>query len=372
MSNDQDSTKDKFKIENWSKCNDNLVNLEAIIKINQHEIAALTINVNSNLNCIRKNILKYNTKHQSTWVTLFDDLNFMEKAMLFTKGFEIVYIDRLVPNKIYQNRAVYKQTADQNNTHFQLVYKKINNDTMQYKKCYLKKKTSIDGICYDGRNVHILIKNKHYIWNIKNHVIEILPKLKWNFESNVAPMIFIPSQNIILLIGGYDSINQCNGIWKFDLQNSIWSKLNISFRYEEISCCLTPDEKYIVIVNYDNTDLLLLNISDKNKYKLCKSKINCPEYGKCSIVITGGNVDILITIGWVRRLFQTKQFITLSLPPTYLIQMIAKWYNQKMIHIFYSARCIYNIYKINIHQHTKASKHYKINYDIIKNNLSLI
>merc|ERR1712154_389650 len=86
--------------------------------------------------------------------------------------------------------------------------------------------------------------------------------------------------------------------------------------------------------NDEESDTIhVLDIRDNNNYTLRKSSINCPKSGEHNIVgIGGGLKDELLVIGWIKCLFSSSQFIDLILPPLSLMQLIAMWYNQEMIH----------------------------------------
>ena len=64
----------------------------------------------------------------------------------------------------------------------------------------------------------------------------------------------------------------------------------------------------------------------------------------------------ILVIGWIRKLFKTKEFKDLRLLPMYLLKMICGWYDQEMIHWLNIDYCDYK--KDDICNHQKiALKH---------------
>ena len=93
----------------------------------------------------------------------------------------------------------------------------------------------------------------------------------------------------------------------------------------------------IWITGFEDSDkILVLDIRDDNynNYKLIECKIKCPQEGCFGIVRIGGIENELLVIGWIKRLFKTKEFKNLVLPPMYLMKIVLLWYGQEMIHWF--------------------------------------
>ena len=216
-------------------------------------------------------------------------------------------------------------------------------------------------------NVHALINRKQqYIWNVNDN----------NIKSYYFPYIFdrknrfvlVSSKNIILMIGKYySSINNWKtGIWKYCLILNDW-KLILTFHFNVISWVLSPNEKHIIIIGdkKNNNNIFIVNlIDDKSglKLELKKSETKLPKISdklKCyyiNMTIMGGPMDETITDGWIKKLFRTSSFKHLNLPPKYLIKLISKWYDQPMLHIFYSNGNM---------RASVNSKHYQIQFEQI-------
>ena len=162
-------------------------------------------------------------------------------------------------------------------------------------------------------------------------------------------LIYVPSKQMMLMIGGtmfdYSPIHGSThtaaiGIWKFCLNTQKWSKL-MDFDYKYVDSALSLNENYIIIAGgYEghvfttkSNKIFVLDLRDEIAYKLKECKIELPKSGPCSIVRVNMKHEIL-TIGWMRRLFRTKEFKDLILPPIYLLKMISSWYSQEIIHWF--------------------------------------
>ena len=147
--------------------------------------------------------------------------------------------------------------------------------------------------------------------------------------------IYVSKLNSILLIHKHGEL------WRFKLDANEWNKVKVQgvpIPIELKMATITSDEQRIVMANRKN--ILLLDISDENDFKLLKSDIGIPVHSKArssrdveSMIRTGSTVmNEKLVIGWTKRLFKKKHFHTLHLPPLYLLQMIALWVLSEEIH----------------------------------------
>ena len=177
-----------------------------------------------------------------------------------------------------------------------------------------------------------------------------------------ASVVYVPSKNIILLIGGKSGDDKPLGIWKFCVLSQKWTKMNdIKFEHFNVSVALTSNEKYVIIAGgYDQTmhekscdharqkircysdSMFVLDISNDEQYTLKECTIKVPIPGHNPIVRAGGIKDECLVVGWIKELYKTKEFKDSLLPPMYLIQLIVKRYNQEKIH-WVSSRAHYCI-----------------------------
>ena len=141
----------------------------------------------------------------------------------------------------------------------------------------------------------------------------------WNNITNTQ-IIYVLSQNIMLLIGGgnrnwYCNKNRFNGIWKYEFSIARWSKIkNLSLNLYGHSAILTSNEKYIVIAGgYLNkiisNNIYILNISNPEKYILTQTIISSPFPNKLyTLQYTGGIKDVLLISGWIRNILKEVLF----------------------------------------------------------------
>merc|ERR1712154_174279 len=155
--------------------------------------------------------------------------------------------------------------------------------------------------------------------------------------------LYIPCKDIILLIGGQgyrDYGAKMVGIWRYFLKTKKWEKVSkFTFDYFNVSVTMTSNQHFVIIAGGYNIDrvpndkIFVLDIRDDNNYKLRKSGIISPLSGYQHIVRIGGGLrDEMLVIGWIRKMFKCAEFNDLSLPPTYIMQLISLWYNQEAVH----------------------------------------
>ena len=109
-----------------------------------------------------------------------------------------------------------------------------------------------------------------------------------------------------------------------------------------VSSVLSANEEYIIIsggaratggYDKDKSDkIFVLDIRDETEYKLRECSIKAPKAGFNPIIRMGGISHKLLVIGWIKGLFKTKEFRNISLPPTYIMELILSWYFQEVIY----------------------------------------
>ena len=171
-------------------------------------------------------------------------------------------------------------------------------------------------------------------------MIQIIGKNGSISEIQGASTVYVPSQQIILVIGGEDDGEMIGFIWKYDICSNKWSKVNgIKFDFWWTSAVLTSNEEYVVISggldeDYEGIDKIhVLDIRNKRNYVLRECSIKCPMNGHHPIIRSGGGLkDELLVIGWIKHLFNCSSFNDMALPPTYIMQLISMWHYQETIH----------------------------------------
>ena len=256
-------------------------------------------------------------------------------------------------------------------------------DNKQNKRICCNKSFWATNVCQVQKDIHIIGYNdtsQHHIWDTVTNKIKLVDSFDGDLCPKHTKLIYIQSRQIILLIGGYqqDGPNPFSaritpmGIQRFDLKINKWTKLkDLEFNYCYSDGIQIGEDNVIIAagkkIDYNGTntkmitcnEIFILNINDELNYRLIKHKLTMPNIGECHLVLMGGSRDEILTIGWIKKLYKTKNFVNMELPPMSLQKMISEWYNQEMIHVFYNTRMD--------RKKTKHNCHYKINLKKILN-----
>lgn len=303
---------------------------DCISILNDHEFIIATL-YNETAN---DGIHKYNI-NKNAWIQIWEyphEEKMQIETMAINRGTE--------QNKIYLGDCHYKNK------------RLVMFDTTTNKLSTLKSpwKLKVDSSMVNVNGVFHIIggyqNSTHVSWNSDNDEFVIMHDFKTNgFNDIFSPStIYVPSKQMILLIGGLCFVTfKMIGIWKFCLKTNKWHKLEgIQLDYYHACPCLTSNEEYIVIGggldkndNYMNK-LYVLDIREDEEYKLKECDIKLPiDKVKHRIVRSGGGIkDEILVVGWIKKQFKDNDLKELSLLPMYMMQLIALWYNQEMIHWF--------------------------------------
>merc|ERR1712228_560319 len=142
-------------------------------------------------------------------------------------------------------------------------------------------------------------------------------------------------------------------VWMYSLKNKKWTKTSCRFQGYKFAAVLTSNQRYIILLGghrnspepdaypnktktekYGKISVMDLKSNNSNGWKIKESKIRLPQPGPCIAAKTDGMIskDELLVIGYIKELFQSKEFENIQLPPTYLMMMIAEKYSAEMIH----------------------------------------
>ena len=191
-----------------------------------------------------------------------------------------------------------------------------------------------------------LSKSNHLSWNPENDEIKQIHDFAPEFTQIFGSIsIYVASKDVILLIGGMQWLGQKSvGIWRFDMKLNKWENMinGKDFIFYKVSATLSSNEHYVVVGGgkyfekgegvQESARMFVLNIDDESEYKLNECRICCPIGGVHNIVRTGGIKDEYLVVGWIKELFKTLKFKDLTLPPMYIMQLIAIRYNEEEIH----------------------------------------
>lgn len=290
--------------------------------LNDHEFVFASERYGGNNDC--PSIYKYNV-HKNEWCAFIDypkDLKMADHGMAINK----------ISNKMYLCEKSMV-TVDLETKEFNEYSTNINDINQPF---LVNANGTIHGIGGD-------VSSKHLTWNDSDHSFKEMHDFKTIdniYEIYGASVIYVPSKQLILLIGGKDIWNdKMIGIWKYCLLSNKWSKVKgIQFDFFQHSAVLTSNQECIVIAGGRDKDnnctnsMHILDIRDENNYILRKSSIQCPMSGSNKIIRSGGGIkDELLTIGWIKHLFNSSEFHHFQFPLD-IMQLIAMWFCQETIH----------------------------------------
>ena len=196
-------------------------------------------------------------------------------------------------------------------------------------------------------------KVQHVILNTRDNTMQIFNPTEFEeLEESIDPCcIYVKSKHMLLVIGGrMDRGGNLDvalfAIWKYCLKKKQWSQVTeLAFDLKYVTCQLSANEKYVIIsggVDRDNTGELMDNdkifvldiTTDDYKLRECNMKMpRAQSWPRPEILLLGGEIEHeLLVIGWIKKLFETKEFENLTLPPMYILKMIGLWYNQEELH----------------------------------------
>ena len=213
-------------------------------------------------------------------------------------------------------------------------------------------------ICHLSGEIHFISCWIHVKWiphNIKNthQSFEIIHDLRnlidWQYYNGIldTQIIYVPSQNILFMIGGHDpspNIDFSVGVWKYEFANNSWSKIkDLGCNLYGHSALLTSDQNHIIIGGGFEIEgesetisnaIWILNIHpEKAKYVWRKSIVSSPFPDKLyHVQSTGGVKDKLLVTGWIRKIFKNNAFNGVPFPPLYLMEWMSRFYDEETIH----------------------------------------
>ena len=188
--------------------------------------------------------------------------------------------------------------------------------------------------------------SKHLTWNPDDNEIKEIYDFAPEFhfqDLQWGRSIYVPSKDVLLLIGAYcekdGSLGPGIGIWRFHLKLNKWECMinGSDFAYRKVSAALSSNENYVIIAcgylaGFYDDKIYVLDIRNEEEYKLNECAIRSPQRCVSNIVMTGGIKDEYLVVGWIKELFKTLEFKQLALPPMYIMELIAKWYNEEEVH----------------------------------------
>eukprot|EP01084_Bolivina_argentea_P204863 349916_1 len=178
----------------------------------------------------------------------------------------------------------------------------------------------------------------HLIWNKNTNIIT---KIDHPFNDEVwgVSVIYVPSKQCILLIGGHNGfLQQDAGIWIFSLVSNKWRQIEgIIFKCHHVrSLALSFDEKYVIIAGgrVDHTlnevnNIHILDIESIDKMKLMVSNICCPSKGPHNVICMRNKLkDKILVNGWIRLILKDTNHRIAS----EIVNLILELFNEEELH----------------------------------------
>ena len=179
----------------------------------------------------------------------------------------------------------------------------------------------------------------HYIYDqktgqtVSNRYVE-----QGRVKARDCEVVYIPSQNKIILIVSGRSFNRDGGTFYYCLKGKKWNKI-MDFNKSQLffgKPILTQDERHIIITQAwnESNDICIIDMSDRNEYKVRKSKVFAPSLGEnywCRkfVMMSGGVNDEIIVYGYV-RLICMEYKIDMIVPD--VMSVIAIFSSREMLH----------------------------------------
>eukprot|EP01084_Bolivina_argentea_P299700 516612_1 len=296
----------------------------SIVSINNNEFVAIPLTKNKNA----WGIYKYNAVVNS-W------MQFIKYPKNFKCGCHVVTFNP-------QNQILYIAESKKK----QLITVDINShkfETFPYPSD-MSNVFDPDWPCLVSANdtVHLIGGNKnrhHYEWKIKLKSWTKIHKFRAH-DIRAAFSIFIPSKQLILLVGGFDSGNTRYIIQTYSLLDKTW-KAHVSVKcpivHHGMVLAYTSsslNECDVIILGSKPSDLkysetsstFILNINNSNKLKLIESNICCPVNLRNGQAVIVGEKNERLVEGYITQLAKIKNV------PASIIQLIAEWYDRQILH----------------------------------------
>ena len=136
---------------------------------------------------------------------------------------------------------------------------------------------------------------------VQNSGCSVMQKASWRNAGEIS-LLHVPSQNIILLIGGPPLM----AMWKYHIDTKLWISTGIAVPDLQLTSVLTPSENQVIIgavtrFGQGRKLLYILDIQDPEQYKLQRCSIECPQQGTINnfilSVTRGGIQSELLVIG---------------------------------------------------------------------------
>lgn len=198
-----------------------------------------------------------------------------------------------------------------------------------------------------NKQLHIIMgscNSCHFIYDIEKSKCEINHTFKNIPPTHEPPkhstVYFRKRKSILLFIKENKTLSS---IYEYSLKNQKWNKWDISLsnKLDFANVIKTSDEKYCFIMDINND----IKILDMRTRKMLSSKVSLPrdEFKLRSnswdstyiraILMADPKQNELLTSGFIKKCYKSKQFKNVMVLPYYLVKMLSEWTIIEYIHL---------------------------------------
>eukprot|EP01084_Bolivina_argentea_P092450 166312_1 len=216
--------------------------------------------------------------------------------------------------------------------------------------------------------MNIINDNKICAWDNNKHKLKLVDKINLINDAYFGGYgsVYLSLKQSILFIGGscfhYPYEWTTNNMYLYNTNNGKVSKTNntLPIPLAFFGYVLTRNQKYVVIFGgiiddkQEKTDDIYILNTDMMTFR--KSVIKCPcKDSFQAILFCDEHREQIITFGFIRQCWKSKQFLTLQYPPNYICQLINQWFVDEYVHLIAQTTTF------------NQRNHFKIKFDCIFN-----
>ena len=283
-------------------------------------------------------IWKYNIK-QHEWIKVIDydeDLSVYSHSAAFDSNNNCIYIFRTTNGNQIK--------CDLNSKKLSIIENAITPTTTSWRgfESSLRMLHVNDRLhCIGGNN-----RNQsaiHCSWSTKGNALsdKIMHKLPESITTGLRKhsMIYLKSQQCILVFGGRYQDKVFDTIYKYSIVNQKWIELDIKMPRNMCSFGIvkTREERFIILFGGSNllNKLNEIYIYDTMMNAWSKSSVTTPIISTFRAAISNNDSaqDEKLCFGYIRNCYNEDEFIDLQALPYYLIKFISKWVSNEDIYL---------------------------------------
>ena len=183
--------------------------------------------------------------------------------------------------------------------------------------------------------------NKHLKWNETEQKLETVHTFSDARYFTKFSIIYLESRSRLLFMGGSHGPGKdyMDNIYIYDTKTKQWTYTEYKmpqklYFFGSIAC---KEDKYVIIFGGKGIERNKKNtiwIMDVDTMEFKESGIVCPMEGYFQAVLMGSNEKReLLTFGFVRCLWKTKEFVKVNELPLELVGVIASYYCTEYVHL---------------------------------------